>query len=416
MIQMYRALFLLPLMMCGYSYAADDSIDWPQWRGPHRSGVITSEAPWPVSLNPEVLQEAWSIGLGPSYSTPIVKGNRVFTTETVDEKQEVIRAFDRTSGKQLWETAWEGALKVPFFAASNGSWIRSTPAVDEQFLYVAGIRDVLVCLDQQTGEVKWRTDFVKRFDTALPSFGCVCSPLIDGDRIYLQAGGGFVCVDKSTGEVVWRVLEDGGGMSGSAFSSPVMETVDGIRQVLVQTRTDLAGVDPQSGSVLWKQPVEAFRGMNILTPIVFENSIFTSSYGGGTVLLNPVRNDSGWQVEQLWRNKLQGYMSTPILLGDHVYLHQRNQRFASINLRTGKENWNTTPFGKYWSMVGNGQKILALDSDGELLLIEPNPEEFRLIDRRKISESPTWAHLVVVGDEVYVRALDRLTKYRWSQP
>jgi hypothetical protein len=47
-------------------------------------------------------------------------------------------------------------------------------------------------------------------------------------------------------------------MFGSAFSSPVMEEINGKKQVVVQTRADLTGVDPESGKKLWSQPIKAF--------------------------------------------------------------------------------------------------------------------------------------------------------------
>ena len=208
----------------------------------------------------------------------------MFITETRDKKYEVVRALDRTTGKQIWTSEWEGAMSVPFFARANGSWIRATPAFDGKRLYVAGIRDVLVCLDAATGKQIWKLDFVKSFRTSLPSFGCVSSPLLDGDAVYVQAAGGLVRLNKNSGKVIWRGLVDGGGMFGSAFSSPVIATIRGQRQLVVQTRKKLTGVDMKTGKALWSVDVQAFRGMNILTPTVIGNRVFTSSYGGGSVM------------------------------------------------------------------------------------------------------------------------------------
>ena len=115
-------------------------------------------------------------------------------------------------------------MQVPFFAASNGSWIRSTPCADDGRVYVAGMRDVLVCLDAANGQEIWRIDFTKDLESPLQAFGFVSSPLVIGDHVFVQAGAGFVKLDKATGKVVWRVLEDGGGMWGSAFSSPYPAT------------------------------------------------------------------------------------------------------------------------------------------------------------------------------------------------
>jgi len=388
---------------------------WPQWRGPSRDGIVPGDQAWPDKLDEAHLNQIWRVELGPSYSGPIVTSELVFATETRDKKTEFVRAFDRRTGEQRWEASWEGAISVPFFAKSNGDWIRATPAWDGEHLYVAGIRDVLVCFHAATGKEVWRVDFPKQFDSPSPTFGFVSSPLVLGEFIFVQAGGAFVKLNKRTGEVVWRVLEDGGGMNGSAFSSPFITQLHGTTQILVQTRTDLAGVDPELGTVLWKLEIPAFRGMNIVTPAATKAGIFTSSYGGKSLLLQPNSTEEKWTVDETWQNKTQGYMSSPVIVAGHVYLHLRNQRFVCINLETGKETWTTKPYGQYWSLLAHGDKLLALDEKGELLLMQANPTEFTLLDRRTIGED-SWAHLAVVGDEVFVRTLDALTVYRWKKP
>jgi glucose dehydrogenase len=375
---------------------------------------VAADRRWPDGLDESRLEKRWRLDLGPSYSGPVIAGRAVIVTETRDKKTEHVRALDRVSGQELWQASWEGSLKVPFFAASNGSWIRSTPCVDGDRVYVAGMRDVLVCLDVATGREIWRLDFMQDLKSPLPSFGFVSSPLVRGDHVFVQAGAGFVKLDKRTGKVVWRVLEDGGGMMGSAFSSPYPVELGGVPQILVQNRDDLAGVDPEAGTVLWKTKVEAFRGMNIVTPTVHDGKVFTTSYGGGSWLfaVDPARAEK--PVEQVWRNKIQGYMSSPIVIGGHAYVHLRNQRFACLDLATGKEAWVTKPFGRYWSLVAQGDRILALDETGELRLIRATPEQYDLVGTAKVATAESWAHLAVEGDEVYVRDLEGLSAYRWK--
>ena len=107
-------------------------------------------------------------------------------------------------------------------------------------------------------------------------------------------------------------------------------------------------------------------------------------------------------------------MSTPVVIDGHAYLHLRNQRFTCIDLTNGKECWTTQPFGKYWSLVSQGRKILALDERGDLFLIIANPDKFELLDQRHISDSPTWAHIAVCDNEVFVRDLKGLTACVWN--
>lgn len=403
---------LLTLVCQSSLFGQDGSSDWNQWRGPNRDGKVQGPQ-WPGSLDEETLQQAWRVELPPSYSGPVVSDSTVFVTGTEDSKYEVAYALDRKSGEVLWEARWEGAMTVPFFAAANGSWIRATPAFDGESLFVAGIRDVLVSLNAKTGKEQWRVDFVEQLKTPLPSFGFASSPLLDGNYLYVQAGASFIKLDKSNGEIVWRALVDAGGMFGSAFSSPTVATVAGKRQLLVQTRQKLVGVDPENGDVLWEQEVPSFRGMNIQTPVTFGDSIFTSSYKNKSWLYEVTQDDGKFACTEKWENNAAGYMSSPVVIDGHVYMHLQNQRFACIDLKTGERKWTSKPFGKYCSLVAQQDRILALDERGSLLLLKANPEEFELLEERKVSEDEAWAHLAVSGEDVIIRELNAVSLFHW---
>lgn len=405
---MYHVLTsLLMSLICSVASAAD----WAQWRGPGRDCHV-DDAPWPDSL--EGLRRTWQVPMGPSYSGPLVVGDRVIVTETRDESHEVVRALDRGTGEEIWKVEWPGSTSVPFFARENGSWIRSTPASDGQNLYVAGIRDVLVCLRMRDGQEVWRLDLADKFNAARAGFGTVCSPLIDGDHVYIQAAGAIVKLNKHDGAVVWRSEPESGGLFGagmgaSPFSSPVIATISGQRQVLVQSRKSLSGVDTDIGRRLWSIDVEAFRGMNILTPLVIDDTIFTSTYGGGTFLYEVTASGNQYSVSERWKTNKQGYMSSPVLIDGHVYLHLRNQRFTCVDPQSGETKWTTRPFGKYWSMVVNGDRILSLDQDGMLHLIAASDGKFEPLASRRISEQETWGHLAVSDQQLFIRELNAIS-------
>ena len=407
-------LLILTLSLQGKpSTDVSGDLSWSQWRGPTRDGYVQKGSAWPKSISKEKLRLSWRKKLGKGYPGPIVSEKLVFTVETKG-KNEVVRAFDRESGKQKWETSWPGSMSVPFFAWKNGSWVRSTPAYDGKNLYVAGMRDFLVCIDADTGKKKWSVDFMERYKAPLPAFGFVCSPLIDGEHLYVQAGSGLVKLEKETGESIWRSLSDKGGMYGSAFSSPTIASPQGKRQLLVQTRTDLAGVDLKDGKVLWRQPIKAFRGMNILTPSIYGNGIFTSSYGGKTLLFDLSETPSGFSVSEKWQNRQEGYMSGPIIIDDFCYIHLRKQRMTCIDMKNGDTKWiSEKSFGKYMSMVSNGKEIIALDEDGTLYLIEPNSQKLSVRESREISDEPSWAHLALSGRQMFVRELEAIACYEW---
>jgi len=385
---------------------------WPQWRGPERDCQLPVQS-WPGNLHEQTLKEVFRVPLGDSYSGPIVTQDRIFVTETVGPK-EAMRALDRATGKEIWKASWGGSLTVPFFAASNGSWIRSTPAFADGRLFVASMEDVLLCLNATDGSELWRKDFRSEFGTGNQSFGFVCSPLVDDAHVIVQTAAGLVKLDGQTGAVAWRSLSESGGMMGGAFSSPVIATIAGLRQLVVQTRTKLCGVSLQDGKELWSTEIPAFRGMNILTPTVIGNNIFTSSYGGGSMMLYVTQANGIFKVAELWKAKAEAYMSSPIVVDGNLYVHLRNQRVTCLNPVSGESRWTSKPFGKYWSMVANGRSVLALDERGDLLLLDLNPGEFTLVDSRHISDSPTWAHLAVADNQVFIRDLKGLSVFEWA--
>jgi outer membrane protein assembly factor BamB len=406
-------LFFVSLGLALSSLRAED---WPQWRGPARDGTVRGVA-LPDRLQGGALQQSWRVELAPGYSGPVIAGGKVFTTETENRETEIVRALEIGTGKEVWRASWPGAMSVPFFAKANGDWIRATPACDGERLYVAGMCDVLVCLDAASGRELWRFDFVKELQTPLPAFGFASSPLLDGDAVIVQAGAGTCKLDKRSGRLLWRSLLDQGGMSGSAFASPVIATLGGRRQLLVQSRTHLAGLSLDTGKELWSQPVEAFRGMNILTPTVHDGAVFTSTYGGETALFQVAGEKEAFSVSKKWALKLQGYMTSPVILDGMAVELNRDQRLVAVDLSNGSKLWEIKDkFGKYWSLVTDGKKVLALDQKGELLLFQPSRSDWNLIDRFKVAEAEAWAHLAVTNGQIWVRDLNGLTVWKWSQP
>ena len=115
--------------LLGQSKEIEITSSWPQWRGPDRNGIIPSDSPWPAKIDQGSLKEKWRVKLGKGYSGPVVSNEMVYTTESLDE-DEITHAYNRKDGELIWSAKWKGQMKVPFFAAKNGSWIRSTPTIN----------------------------------------------------------------------------------------------------------------------------------------------------------------------------------------------------------------------------------------------------------------------------------------------
>jgi outer membrane protein assembly factor BamB len=157
--------------------------------------------------------------------------------------------------------------------------------------------------------------------------------------------------------------------------------------------------------------VPSFRGMNVLTPQVFGDGVFTSTYGGTTQLFNI----SAAGATSAWSIKYEGNMSSPVVVDGHAYFLGKDQRAVSFDLKTGKQNWRSEKsYGKYWNLIASGDKILALDSRGTVFLLKANPKEFEILAEAKVADGETWAHIALCDDILFVRDLNGLAAWRWS--
>ena len=90
-------------------------------------------------------------------------------------------AYDRLSGELVWSTSGQ-VVVMPIFARANGSWIRSTPLLDKNRLYVMGMQETLVCLDAGSGNFCGN---FQRQGTQTPAIlRSVSSPLIEGSSMF----------------------------------------------------------------------------------------------------------------------------------------------------------------------------------------------------------------------------------------
>jgi outer membrane protein assembly factor BamB len=393
---------------------ADDRPIWPQWRGPNRDGSSPGSA-FPDKLNS--LKQIWRVELGPSYSGPVVLADRVVITETPDAKTESVRALDRDTGKELWKVQWKGGQDVISEAKPRGEAIRATPASDGKVVYVGGMRDLLVCLDVADGKEHWRVDFVEQYKARQPDMGMASSPQIDGDAVYTLAAAGVVRVNAKTGKVDWRTLTDDPKLEGGATSSVIVAPVAGRKMVVALNRKTLTLLDPESGKILWKQAVPAYRNTTTITPVLLDDTgIFVSMVGGRTMRFDVTAEGDKVFAKRTWDLSPVTYMSSPVRVGDHLYAHLQSQRAVCIEVKTGRVKWTSDEvFGEYWSMVTRGERILALDQKGVLYLLNANPKKYESLDQRKVGEAETWGHLAVCGDEVFVRDMKGITAYRWSK-
>jgi outer membrane protein assembly factor BamB len=378
--------------------------EWPQWRGPNRDGLAAGVAP-PAAW-PKELKQGWRVTVGIGHSSPVVAGGVVYQFARQGE-EEVLLALDAASGKELWRA---GAVPAPYTvnpaASGHGKGPKSTPVVAGGRVFTLGIAGLLSAHDAKTGRLLWRKDFSKQFPTTSPLYGTSMSPIVVGDLVVAHVGGhdkgALTAFDAATGAVKWTYDAD-----GPAYSSPVLLTAGGERQLVTFTQKELIGVSAATGALLWKLPAKTEYDTNCNTPVVYKDTFVVTLEGQGLVALRPVREGGKWAAKEVWRNaENELYMNTPVVHGSTLYglsMRKKGQFFA-VDAATGKTIWQGPGrMGENASIVNLGGTLVALTNDAVLYVLPADAASFAPTAQYTVATSQTWAHPVVLGDRVLIK-------------
>jgi outer membrane protein assembly factor BamB len=395
----FPLLLLLLIPVCGLSAA-----DWPQWRGANRDG-IWQERDLPEKFPTRGLAPRWKTPLGGGHGGIAVAQGRVFVMDRQTKPAEVERVvcLDAGTGKELWVHRYP----VAYGKLDYGNGPRSTPTVHAGKVYTLGALGHLFCLEARTGKVIWSSDTGKEFNGQVPTWGHACSPLIDGPRLVVQVGGRpdacLVALDPDTGKEVWRSLADPPG-----YSSPVLIETGKWRLLAYFTPEHIVGLAPETGKVLWRVPFEGISyGVSISDVSWVDGVLLASNYWSGSKAVQ--LDERGLNPRVVWEGKqLSLLMSTPLVRNGFVYALDRFKGVKCLEARTGTvrwEGWHVTPRGSnpHASLVWiDGNRVLALNTPGELVLAELTPEGHREISRAAII-GRTWAHPAFADRCVFAR-------------
>ncbi len=382
--------------------------DWPQWRGPHRDGVahgLKVPERWP-----EQLKEVFRVEVGEGHASPVVAGGRLYQFAR-QGNDEVVRCLDAGTGKELWKHAYAAPYEMDPAAASHGPGPKATPTVHDGKVYTQGMSSQLHCYDAATGKVRWRLDLLKEHQAPGPQYGTAASLLVEGNRVIAQVGdrkeGFLIAFDKDTGKEAWKTLCD-----GPSYCAPVAADLAGVRQVLTFTRNEFVGVAPRDGRILWRLPYRTAYEQNIVTPVVWKDRVIICGVGKAAEAFTLVREAGALKPQSLWNNgDLKMYMTSPVIAGGVLFGHGQGGKLVCVDLESGKTLWSGGELGQYSSSLLAGDKLLCLDNTSHLFVFQVDPKEFRQLAKLRVSDAPTWAHLCVTPERIYVKDKTHLISY-----
>jgi len=404
---------------------AGPTSDWPQWRGPERSGVSQERGllqQWPAE-GPKLLWQVNAIGDG--YSTPAVVGKRIYLMSNVGMENEFVQALSTQDGKPVWTTR-VGNVGNP---NQNPPYpkARSTTTIDGKFIYALGSDGDLACLETKTGKIRWQKNIRKEFGGQPGEWAYAESPLVDGDVVVVTPGGAeatMVALNKKTGALIWKSAVPGGDPAG--YASPIVVQGGGRKQYVQLLSKGMVGVDAKTGQFLWRNKEVAKGPAQYFTPVAHGEYVYGGALGVGGVLvhLKPASTPEGGGVaaEQVYFTRgLPNGIGGAVVVGEHIYGTEAGQHLVAADLITGKVKWQDKSFG--WASLAYADGHLYLHGiNGELALVEATPEAYRIKGRftppaqpKKKQAGPfpegAFAYPVIANGRLYIRDLGTLWAY-----
>ncbi len=374
------------------------AVAWNQWRGPNRDGRV-DWLPDRLAPRPKIVWETRlsNQGLGGVAATDQVV---IVSDRDAADGADVFRCLAASDGHELWMVRYPARGQLDY-----GNSPRATPVIDGDLVFLLGALGHLNCVSLDSGKVLWTKNLRQDFGPVkLQPWGYCSSPLIADGRLLVNPGAkdaSLVALDRKTGELVWKTPG-----AAASFGSFILVQVAGRQQLVGHDQNSLGGWDPTSGERLWQLAPGAReistcpRRCTWMARCWFRPRTTARGHFASTR-----RPEFG--AKPLAENTdLCPDAHSPIVVGQRVFGISGGMHCLDLAAEL-KTLWTSDDeaFGEYASLIGSPSRVLVATVNGELLLIDAEASDFRLIDRVRLisDDSGVFSHPALVGTRLYVR-------------
>jgi len=332
---------------------------WLSWRGPDQNGM-SRETGLPDKVDPQ--NPLWRVEF-PGQSTPVIANGKLYIMGYLGEGadlQEGVACFDAETGEKLWQQLYNDFISDTIYLR----YATASPAIDPETgnVYAQGTQGILAGFTPD-GKLLWKKSLMEEFGRLTFPNARTASPIIEGDLVITRgitanwgaqgpAADRFYAFDKKTGELVWSSSPSDRPRDNS-FSHPYVGWNKG-KRVIYSALGDgsVAALNARTGEPIWRVPL--FRAGINATVLVHNNdkliAIFGVPYEPGQLValkipdVAPTNGATGPVVlerkdVELWAAEISTSTSSPILVGDMVYVVAEKGDLCAVNANTGEIKW-----------------------------------------------------------------------------
>lgn len=407
---------------------------WPQWRGPSQNGVASGDAPLEWSNTKNV---TWKVAIpGRGFSSPVIWGDRLFLTTAVptgktagapapaaggrgagggsnagEEHRFDVMAIDRLSGKVLWQQTATTATPHEGYHRIYGSFASNNPATDGERVYAFFGSRGLYAYDMNGRQI-WKKDFGVQMKMRLQFGEGAAVVLHDGKLITVfdhVEEGLLAATDAATGKELWRTPR----REGSSWSTPLVVTHQGRKQVVVTSTPKAMAFDLETGALVWEV---SGVGLNPIPAPVQQGDMVYVMSGFRDPKLMAVRlgrtGDLTGTDAVVWEaTRGLSYTPSPVLHENTLYLLTDNGQLSALNATTGEAHYRQTrlpsPYNfKASPILANG-KIYLASEEGDVVVVKAGPR-FEVLATNTLTDQSFVATPSIAAGDLYLRSRTHL--------
>ncbi len=410
--------------------------NWGNWRGPNYNGSTAAKnLPTTFSKTENV---KWVAELpGPAAATPVIWNDHVFISST-DVKSRTLRAlaFDRKSGKQLWNHE-----VAQGFSQDNRSNLASpSPVTDGELVYFFYGTGDLVAYDF-AGKQVWARNIQKEYGQFAFLWTFSTSPLLFDGKLYLQVlqrdtpvnGRGrsdgpndsyLLALNPKTGKELWKQVRpsEARAESREAFSTPMPYTHAGRTELLIAGGDCISGHDPKTGAEFWRwgtwNPTRITHWRVVPSPVAMDGKAIVPAPKGAPVYAVKLGGkgelDDSWLAWTTPEREVSSDVSTPAIADGKLYvLNSDRKNLSRVDPATGKADWigdlGTRTKLEASPTIADG-KIYVQNFKGEVFVVAAGPE-FKILHTAQMGDdedNDLRSSIAVAHNQLFIRTGSKL--------
>jgi outer membrane protein assembly factor BamB len=394
------------------STTTDPEPGWPRFRGPNGTGIAISQAKLPLPWDKKHV--LWKVPVPGGNGSPIVLGERIFlTTASNDGSQRHLLCLNVKDGKERWKKTYPGGRAKTHLKNSLAS---GTPCTDGERVYLTvwNGRELLLVACNLEGKEVWQ----RNLGSFRAQHGAGHSPVVENGKVYLvkddDNGAAVHSFEAEKGKPLWTKERK---VFNACYSTPFLRPNGSGLELVVASTAGVTGYHADTGDISWNWnwdwSDEKKELRTVGSPIAVGNMVVaTSGDGGGARCAIALKLGGKGELSNsdlAWKSRrLVPYVPTFLAWDEHLYFVNDQGVAGCLDAKKGTALWSRRVCGAVTaSPILIDGKIIAIDEDGQAVILAATPKECKVLGQRSLGE-PVMASPAIASGRLYIRGKEHL--------